>query len=118
MEYYYDGIYTKCLQMDGGLSYKSAMILPDILVKVCGLSITVKPNPASDWAAFDYTLPDNTSDAILTIYDSFGKQVESYTLTGLQGQKLWDIRKLTSGIYLIRVTAGNLTISDKVILVK
>lgn len=115
---FYEASYTTCLQAGAQAAYKSTRVSPGLLANVYGLTINIKPNPACEWAAFDYTLPDNTSDAILTIYDSFGKQVESYTLTGLQGQKLWDIRKLTSGIYLIRVTAGNLTISDKVILVK
>lgn len=115
---FYEASYTTCLQSGGQAAYKSTRVSSGLLANVYGLTINVKPNPAHEWAAFDYTLPGNTSDAILTIFDSFGKQVESCTLTGLQGQKLWDIRKLTSGIYLFKVTAGNLTISDKVILVK
>jgi hypothetical protein len=115
---YYDASYPTCLQTGGQSAFKSSKALPDLLAKVYELAVAVKPNPAGDWAAFTYSLPENTTEASLTIQDVYGKTVESITLTGQQGQKLWDTRKYTPGIYLFTLTSGNLTISDKLIILR
>ncbi|HPT14391.1 MAG TPA: T9SS type A sorting domain-containing protein [Bacteroidales bacterium] len=118
MEYYYEAFYTTCLQAGAQAAYKSSKVLPDILARVYGLSVTVKPNPASEWAAFDYTLPENTADAVLTIYDAYGKKVETFTLTSRQGQKIWDTRQLPAGIYFYSLKAGASYRTDKIIVKK
>jgi len=43
--------------------------------KAMGLSITVLPNPASDWAKFSYQLPYNALNGEIIIRDITGKLV-------------------------------------------
>jgi hypothetical protein len=88
------------------------------LLPASDLSVTVKPNPAGEWAAFDYTLPNNSATALLTIIDAFGRMIETFTLTGRQGQKLWDTRLLPAGIYFYSLKAGTSSKTDKVIIKK
>jgi len=64
-----------------------------------GLFIVVHPNPAGQWAAFDYILPEGESMATITITDLTGKTVDVLQVSGMQGQKLWDTHLIESGMY-------------------
>lgn len=81
-----------------------------------GIKVTVKPNPADTWVAFDYVLPEGVRSATLTITDSQGKAVESFEVTGRQGQKLWDTRHIGSGIYFYTLRAAQLSKSGKIVI--
>jgi len=78
----------------------------------------VKPNPANQWAAFDYTLPGDQTTGIITITDVTGHTVDVLNVTGQQGQKLWDTRNLKSGVYIYTLTTGGFNQSGKIVVSK
>lgn len=110
--------FVDCPQIFGNVAYKSSSINLGALGTVYNVRITVKPNPASEWAAFDYTLPDEESAATITITDGTGKTVETLDISGKQGQKLWDVRKIDSGIYLYTLKVGTFNGSGKIVISK
>ena len=83
-----------------------------------GLDITVKPNPAKQWAAFDYTLPTGVTSAIIIITDISGKTVATLSVNGKQGQKIWDTRHIVQGVYIYSLKAAGLSKSGKIIINK
>lgn len=92
--------------------------MPYMLAKVYGLSITVKPNPAGEWAAFNYTLPADVVSAELKLTNLMGITVGIYTINGMQGQKLIDTRKFPQGTYIYSLTAGNSQLNGKLLIAR
>jgi len=82
------------------------------------LSITVYPNPAKDWAAFDYTLPENANNATLIITDAFGKTIAHFVLSGIQGQQLWDTRGIVAGTYIYTLKVNGSSKTGKIVINK
>lgn len=119
LEYVYNEYYVDCPEADGSAGYKQSRIInPESLGRVYGLGITVKPNPAKQWAAFDYTLPERKTSAIITITNSNGKTVEILEVNGQQGQKLWDTRNIKPGLYFYTIKVEEYSISGKIIISK
>ena len=58
------------------------------------LRIADEPNPASTWVAFDYRLALSDTEGMITISDVSGRIIEAIKVTGNQGQKVWDIRRI------------------------
>ena len=110
--------FVNCPAMAGSASYKSSNVKTDALGKVYHVSITVKPNPANEWAAFDYTLPDIGSVATITIVNASGTTVETLNISGKQGQKLWDTRKIETGIYLYTLKVDGFNRTGKIVISK
>lgn len=71
-----------------------------------GLSIDVKPNPATTWTAIDFTLPTNATTAMFNITDNLGNNVLQLQLNGNVGQKVLDLRELANGVYICTVVCG------------
>ncbi len=80
------------------------------------MNISVKPNPARQWASFEYNLPDEYLTGTITITNSKGEKVEILPVNGQQGQLLWDTRKIPSGLYLYVLKAGNLNQTGKIVI--
>jgi len=119
LEAVYDEYYPDCPNVSGTDSYKQGSVInSETLGKVYGLNITVKPNPARQWAAFDYVLPENEKSGIITITNVNGIVVKTMQVTGRQGQKLVDTRKMPSGMYLYTIKSGGYTKSGKLMITK
>jgi len=118
LEAFYGGHFCNCPNVDGETSQKNTLVNPNELGQAYGLTIAVSPNPAKDWTAFDYTLPVNATSAILLITDNMGRKVENFALSGKQGQKIWDTRKLKSGTYIYTLNSAGFVKSGKVLIVK
>lgn len=118
LESFYGADFNDCKSLDGEESFKNTVVNPNLLGEAYGLSISVKPNPARDWATFDYTLPRQESVAVLEITDSNGKSIETMNLSGNQGQKLWDTRNIPSGFYIITIKVSGFLKSVKLIISK
>lgn len=118
LESFYGDSFTRCIAIEGTSSYKNETVNPNQLAQAYGLSITVKPNPASEWAAFDYTLPEGTETAILEVVEPRGILVETYTLKGNRGQKLIDTRTWPAGHYVYTLKVAGYIQSGKLIVVK
>ena len=80
------------------------------------MEIIAIPNPASTWVAFDYRLALSDTEGTITISDISGRAIEEIKVTGNQGQKVWDIRRIKQGVYIYTLNAGGLTKSGKLII--
>lgn len=80
--------------------------------------IQIWPNPAKEWTAFNYSLPYNVSEGTIKISDASGNVVESFIVSGLRGQKIWDTRNLKQGVYLYLFTVNGSTESGKIVIIK
>jgi len=119
LEAVYDDYYPDCPEVNNTAGYKHGNVInSETLGKVYGLDITVKPNPAGQWAAFDYTLPKDETNATITITNAIGSIVKVLNVTGNQGQKLFDTRSLSAGIYLYTLKSGSYSKSGKLIIRK
>ena len=78
------------------------------------------PNPASNLANVQYTLP-NIADVNITVTSIFGQTVANYTLTrqpaGINELDL-NAQDLESGIYFIRMEANGTEVTEKLIIQK
>lgn len=88
------------------------------LGKAMGMSVGVKPNPATTWTAVDFTLPGDAVKAIITITNTLGVTVFSSELNGHQGQKVIDLRNLSDGVYVYTVRCGDNLITGKLVVTK
>jgi len=77
-----------------------------------------RTNSANNWVAFNYTLPYDKTEVTVKIVDTKGKLVTSFLVTGTYGQKVWDTRKLNSGVYLYTLSVGEFTRSGKIVISK
>jgi len=81
-----------------------------------GLSIGIKPNPATVYSSIDYTLPIGTEQAVLQLINVEGKIIYSENITGKIGQITLDIRSYNSGAYIIKIQAGDYSLSKSFII--
>ncbi|MBQ8959027.1 MAG: T9SS type A sorting domain-containing protein [Bacteroidales bacterium] len=88
------------------------------LGKAMGMSVSVKPNPATTWTAVDFTLPGDATKATITITSALGVTVLSSELNGHQGQKVLDLRNLSDGVYVYTVRCGELVQTGKLVITK
>jgi hypothetical protein len=99
--------FANCPSLDGDASFKSQAVDIEKLSEAKGMSLTAKPNPANSWIAFDFTLPDGVTEGRIEITNASGALIEQLMLSGNQGQKLFDSRRLSSGAYTGTVIAGS-----------
>jgi serine protease AprX len=116
LTYAYGHQYYNCLPVDDTAAMKSTAVMQGAQEADNGMYITVMPNPASTWAAFEYKLPAQAQEALLQITDTQGKNVTSFALKAKQGQQLWDIRDVKKGTYFYILKAGNQSKSGKLII--
>ena len=81
-----------------------------------GFGLRVYPNPAKEWVTFNYTLPHDANSGIISISDMAGKEIQRFAVSGKQGQQVWDIRNVKSGVYLYTITSGGLQKTGKVVI--
>jgi len=56
------------------------------------------------------------TEGTITISDVSGRVVGTIKITGNQGQKTWDIRRIKQGVYIYTLNAGGLSKSAKLII--
>ncbi len=117
LEAVYNEYYPDCPNVTGTDSYKQGSIInSETLGMIYGLDIKVKPNPASQWAAFDFVLPDKEKSGIIIVTNVNGVVVKTLHVSGQQGQKLMDTRKFPSGVYLYTLKYGGYSKSGKMVI--
>jgi len=77
------------------------------------------PNPFNPQTTITFDLP-KASEYTLSVYNLLGQEVDRFEDRAKAGtvKIVWDGEKFASGIYLYKVTAGDLTDSRKMILLK
>ncbi|NOX47098.1 MAG: T9SS type A sorting domain-containing protein [Chlorobi bacterium] len=118
LEFAYGFHYCDCINADT-LGYKSSgSFNPIAFEKMFGVEVSVEPNPAREWAAFNYTLPDSKTEGVIKISDVSGKLVTTLNISGKQGQKVWDTRKIKSGVYFYTLNVSGFNKSGKIVISK
>ena len=67
----------------------------------------VYPNPATTNLNLDYIMPVNSADLMLTVYDIFGRVVNTTTLTETTGTVKIDISSLSQGTYIYSISSAS-----------
>jgi hypothetical protein len=78
--------------------------------------ITITPNPAKEWTSIGYTLPDSETEGVIKISDVNGNTIQTFTVTGTQGSKVWDTRKVKSGVYFYTFAVNGCVKTGKIII--
>lgn len=78
--------------------------------------VVAYPNPTTNKASVQFTMPQ-ASDYSLELLDINGKLVSTKTQKGSAGinTDIIDLSQLTNGLYLIKITTGQISITSKVI---
>ncbi len=119
LEYAYGEHYFECPDVPESVVLKSTQpISADKLAEAMGLQLKAEPNPATDWAVFNYTLADSNAEGVIKIMDSKGSFITSLSISGMQGQKVWDTRKLTAGVYFYTLNVSGFNKTGKIIISK
>jgi hypothetical protein len=118
LEYAYGYHYCNCIGIDNS-GYKSSIAFnPGAFEKLLGIEITVEPNPAKEWAVINYSLPDSDAEGVIRISDVSGKKIETLRITGKQGQKIWDTRRIKPGVYFYTLNVYGFSKSGKIVVCK
>jgi len=80
--------------------------------------LVVRPNPATTWATFDYTLPMEPRDAWISITDAQGRAIERLAVKQAQGQLVWDTRTMSPGLYHVELVADGKRMHAEKLIVK
>jgi hypothetical protein len=80
------------------------------------LSMAVNPNPlATGYATLRYSLP-KSGVVMLNVYDVTGRSVITRTLnTGRTGSTALDLRNLSAGVYLVKLSSDSFQTSQKLV---
>lgn len=65
-----------------------------------GAALTLAPNPAKNWMAITYSLPQEGAGRIV-VKDVLGKDVLSETVASKTGQLIWDTKQHPGGTYTV-----------------
>ncbi len=119
LEFAYGIDYCDCISAAGESGYKSSGVFnPKSFEKMYIVDIAVEPNPAKDWAAFNFTLPDVDSEGVIKISDVSGKIVATIPIAGAEGQKIWDTSKIKPGVYFYTLNISGFNKSGKIVVNK
>ena len=117
LEYAYGYHFCDCTNLPDTTGFKSKSFNSIVtLTKPDELRIIAKPNPASTWVSFDYTIGLTDEKATITISDIQGKVIETIYITGNHGQITWDIRDKKPGVYIYTLKSSTSTRSGKLII--
>jgi len=110
--------YTECIDFPGN-STKSAELKPgNTNENHSAFTVTVKPNPARNRVTFQYTLPENTETARLSLYNINGKLLFAGQLAPNSNKLQYNCSHLKAGVYYYTVSTSNETVSGKWIIVR
>ena len=119
LESNYGHHFCDCLNIEGAEGLKSSgTINTGAFTEMFGADVEVRPNPASDWTTFNFRLPGKETKGTIEISDVSGKLIESFVISGNQGQKIWDTRKINEGVYFYTFTVNGISKSGKIVISK
>ncbi len=80
--------------------------------------LSVKPNPAENYATFDWDLPLFEGKATLRIVDLTGTVLVQKTITEPKGTWIWDTRETVNGTYLYEIFEGAFVLANGKLLIQ
>ena len=83
-------------------------------------SLSIYPNPFSDFATLDYNLPEG-GDVEIKIYTADGMLIASISegyRAGGKNSYIWQPGNLSEGIYFVRIISGDYSVNSKVAYMK
>jgi hypothetical protein len=113
----------------GGYDYYLVKTDPDGLVSVVegatpalptALSITAAPNPFNPTTCISFSLAE-ASNIRLDVFDLLGRKIamlQDEPMSVGEYEVIWDASGLPSGVYLVRLSAGEHAATEKVVLLK
>ena len=117
LSYAYNYHFCDCMHTNDSTFFKNNNIsIGNAFNDAFGLKISVAPNPANTWVAFDFQLPFNVTEGVIKITDIAGKLMETIPVASPIGQKAWDVRHIQSGVYLFILESGGYSKSGKLII--
>jgi hypothetical protein len=116
--YNYNTGFDHCFDIGNPSALKHNPVTPEAIAMAYGMTLEVSPNPASEWAAFAYTLPVNEKAGEIAITDMQGRNVYTITVTDGQGQKIWDTRPYKTGTYIYTFKSGTFSLNGKILITK
>ncbi len=109
--------YCNCLQLTDSSFYKNSRNYPGLTpINQNGLFVSVEPNPAKTWVAFNYELPEETSFGLLSISDASGKLLTQISIAGKAGQEVVNTEMFDPGLYYYSITVSGLIKAGKLII--
>jgi len=110
--------FCNCLNISDNQGLKSTAVNPELLNQALGVSCTADPNPAREWTAFDYTLPETAGKGTIRISDATGRVVKVVEVVGTQGQYVWDTREVKPGVYFYTFVVNGSGTTSKLVITK
>ena len=86
--------------------------------RATAFDVTLSPNPATTWTTVNYTLPGNTTKAVLTLTNMLGVNVLTKELDGSQGNKVIDLSGFATGVYVYTIRYEQFTETGKLVITK
>lgn len=118
LEFVYGNDYCDCPSPLEEALKSSSISTMEVVNKAYEPIIEASPNPAKNWTTFTYKLPETTDDALLQVTDAKGHLVHSVQLTGVQGQTIWDTRKVDPGVYFYTLKCKGSATTEKIVIAK
>lgn len=82
-------------------------------VKNSSEQLSIFPNPATTYTIIEYTLPANSSNSSVSIYNTHGVVVWQQEIKRAKDQVIIDLSNYTSGSYIVSLQLGNQTVASK-----
>ena len=115
LQFVYGNQYVDCPKLPDTITHKSAKATINDLISNL-LAISANPNPAKSWTAFNYSLPETSEKAVIEVYTLKGKLIQTFNLSNIKGQVIWDTRSTIPGMYLFTLKTAGMSKSGKLII--
>ncbi len=116
-----DYFYCHELNISGGGNKGVGLYVPissETLGKIHSLSITAMPNPAQTRVVFSYTLPEDATNAVVTVTDMLGTTVGRFETGSAAGEYVWNCTDVKPGVYYYAIVCDGLTQTGKLVIAK
>jgi hypothetical protein len=117
LQFIYGNEYNDCPNIPDPNTYKSSKVSVYNLTSNM-LEISVSPNPANNWATFNYSLPIYSETSVIEIHNISGTLVHVINLINNKGQVIWDTQEVQTGVYVFTLKSLGMQKSGKLLVTK
>lgn len=116
LQFAYGYSYPQCAVMVTNPTKSFKIKNNDLINKLSDAKIKAYPNPANNWTAFYYELPELVRTGSIEISDIKGHNIKIFMINNQKGEIIWDTREIIAGEYLYTCKFGNKLKSGKLII--